>query len=326
MVGAGGVHFGGEARGSGAGELFGVEAEAELAGAGRRENSARLRHGKSAAVAENVAEFGEIFSGDSREPFAADEVDIGISGFSGAIAEFGGHDMCAEKCGNDFERLLAIEFAEEGEDFAFAGPVEAIAGFGFDSGGAVGGELGQMSERARFELCSGRGAEFADRIKNAATAARDFLVCGTRDTLFVFGGPGTGMNKMSVGIDEAGNYNAASEVEFSGATRFGEAFDAAARADGGDASVADEKSAVGDDAWFGEGATAARRGAAESKEFGAVGKEQEVLCAGARHFVLDVHGTEIRKQVQVALPRRDGTHCMIERQIHRAGKARERKE
>lgn len=240
MVGACGMHLNGEASRATAGELFGVKAQTKAAGARGGQNFAGLCDGESAAVAEDIAEFCEILGGDAWQPFAADQVNVGVGRFAGAIAKFGGHDMGTEKCGNDFKGLLAIEFAEEGEDFAFAGPVEAIAGLGFEGGGAVGGELLEVREGAGLEMGGGRSAKFADAIENASARAGDFFVGGAGDALFVFGGAGARMDEVRVRIDETGNDNTASEVEFARAAGFGHALDLAARADGGDAAFANE--------------------------------------------------------------------------------------
>lgn len=117
--------------------------------------------------------------------------------------------------------------------------------------------------------------------------------------MFVFGGARGGVNEVSVRIDEAGQDDATQEIEFAGATGFGEAFDAAARAEGGDASFADQKRGVGDDGGIVELAAATRRGAAKREELGTVGEEQGTLRAGLGHVRFGCHGTEIRKRVQV---------------------------
>lgn len=188
MVGASGVHFDGEACRTGAGELFSVKTQTEAAGASGGEHFSGLGDGEGAAVAEDVAEFGEIVGGNPRKPFAADEFDVGVGRFAGAIAKFGGNDMGAEKCRHDFERLLTVEFAEEGENFAFAGPIEAVARFGFERGATVGGELCEARNSAGLELRSGSGAKLADAVENASARARDFLVGCAGDALFVFSG------------------------------------------------------------------------------------------------------------------------------------------
>ncbi len=48
--------------------------------------------------------------------------------------------MRAEKRRVDIERMFLMQFGEQRQDFEFALPVEAVAAFGFDGGGAVRGE------------------------------------------------------------------------------------------------------------------------------------------------------------------------------------------
>jgi len=81
-------------------------------------------------------------------------------------------------------------------------------------------------------------AKFSDAVDDAAAGASDFFVGGSGDALFVFRGAGGGVDQMRVRINEAGEDDAATEIKFASAARLAEAFHAAARADGGDASVA----------------------------------------------------------------------------------------
>lgn len=71
------------------------------------------------------------------------------------------------------------------------------------------------------------------------------------------------MNQMGMRVNKPWKDDAAVEVNFACATRFRQAFDAAAWAHGGDAAVLDEKGAIDDDAGIGERATASRRGSAK---------------------------------------------------------------
>ena len=102
-----------------------------------------------------------------------------------------------------------------------------------------------------------------DRGADAAAFARDFLVAGAGDALFVFRGAAGGENQVRVGIDEAGKNDATGEIEFFGAARGAEFFDAAARADGSDAIFVNEDGAVANDAEFTEGFAAAGNGPAQ---------------------------------------------------------------
>ena len=73
---------------------------------------------------------------------------------------------------------------------------------------------------------------------------RDLFVGGAGDALFVFVGAAARENQVRVRIDEAGEDHASGEIEFFGAARLAQFFDAAARADGGDAVFVDEDGAV----------------------------------------------------------------------------------
>ena len=66
MVGARSMHLDSEASRAGAGELFSMKTQSEAAGVRGRENFTGLSDGERAAVAEGIAEFGEIFRGDAR--------------------------------------------------------------------------------------------------------------------------------------------------------------------------------------------------------------------------------------------------------------------
>ena len=68
---------------------------------------------------------------------------------------------------------------------------------------------------------------------------------------------------MRVRIHEAGKDDASGEIEFFGAARGAELFDAAPRADGGNAIFAYEDGAVANDAEFAEGFAAAGNGSAQ---------------------------------------------------------------
>ena len=102
---------------------------------------------------------------------------------------------------------------------------------------------------------------------------------------------------MRVRIDEAGNDDAASQIDFAGAAGFGQALDAATRTDGGDESIANQNRAVEDDVGPIEGFAAARRGSAKREDLGAICDEQRFLHAGLRHEI-GFYGTEIRRRLQ----------------------------
>ena len=94
---------------------------------------------------------------------------------------------------------------------------------------------------------------------------------------------------MRVRIDEAGEDDAAAEVESARATGFAEAFDPAARADGGDASIVNEKRTIANDGKIVECAATTGRSSAKSEELGASG-DQQIGCLVT--FVDWRHATE----------------------------------
>ena len=109
--------------------------------------------GKRAVLAENVDVFGQSSLGivsqvsaqkrgtnlghRGRNHFVTDDADV----FVGVVAKFGRDDVGAEKGGDD-GALPRLRSSLDGfERLKFAGEVEAIAGFGFDGGGALGGHF-----------------------------------------------------------------------------------------------------------------------------------------------------------------------------------------
>lgn len=262
MVSARSVQFDGKPRCSGARELFRMNPQSQPACARRGENLARLRDSEGAAVAEGIAKFGQIFGGDLWQPISANQFNVFVSALGAASAKFRRDDVRAEKCAHDFERLLAFEFTQRGKYFALAGPVEAVAGLGFEGGGAVRGELRQMRECAGFQILRGRFAQLAYAVDDAAAGTSDFFISVAGDALFVFGSPRGGVDKVRVRVDEAGKNDAAVQVEFARTARFGKAFDAAAWTDGGDVSIMDEKRPIQKDARVSKLPAPARRRAA----------------------------------------------------------------
>ena len=114
VIGAGGLQFDGEARGAGVGELFGVDARDEASGASRGQDAAGLRDGERAAVAVDVAEFGESSHGDRGNPLIDQKIHIGVRAF----AEFVRHDVRAEERGANIHADGADEGAREARAFS----------------------------------------------------------------------------------------------------------------------------------------------------------------------------------------------------------------
>ncbi len=197
--------------------------------------------------------------------------------------------MRAEKCRYNFERLFAIELVEKRQDFAFAGPVETVAGFCFDGCGSVGGEFLEMRECTRLQPRRRCGAEFVDGVENTAARMGDFFVRGARDAHFVFGSAGGCVDQMCMRINKTGKNDLSAEVNFLCATRLRQAFDVAARANGGDAAIVYEECAILDNTRISERAATARRWSAERENLRAICEEQGISRAS---HLIRVHGTE----------------------------------
>lgn len=78
---------------------------------------------------------------------------------------------------------------------------------------------------------------------------------------------------MRMRINEAGKNDASAEIEFARAARFAEVFNAAARADGGNAPIANQQRGIANDARIAERAATAWCSSAKSKKFGAPSDE-----------------------------------------------------
>ena len=78
---------------------------------------------------------------------------------------------------------------------------------------------------------------------------------------------------MRMRINEAGENDASAQIEFTRPAGFRKIFNAAARADGGDASVAKQQCAIANDAEIAERTATARRGSTKSEKFGAANDE-----------------------------------------------------
>ena len=108
---------------------------------------------------------------------------------------------------------------------------------------------------------------------NSAAGAGDFLVTSPANALFVLGCAGGRENEMRMRINEARQNDAPAEVKFTRVASFAEAFNAAARVDRGDASVANQQRTIANDAQIGERLSTARRGSPQSEKFSAASDE-----------------------------------------------------
>jgi hypothetical protein len=119
----------------------------------------------------------------------------------------------------------------------------------------------------------GRAPQALNSRANSTAGARDLFVGFSGDALLVFRRAACGKNQMSVGVDEAGKHHAPAQVEFFGATRRAQALDAATRANGSDAVVMNEQSAIANNGEIGKGASAPGHGAAQGNQLRTAGNQ-----------------------------------------------------
>src|ERR1700693_4858013 len=117
--------------------------------------------------------------------------------------------MGAEKRGDNFQRLIAVQFALEGEDSELAGDVQAVAALGFDGGGAIGGEFFKEGESALFQGIVGGGAHPFYGVEDASAFAGNFFVTSALNLEFVFFSAAGSVDQVSMRVDEAGKDDAA---------------------------------------------------------------------------------------------------------------------
>ena len=111
-----------------------------------------LRDRERAAIAKDVAEFGEAGHRDRRNPPLDQEVHVGVRAF----AKFGWNHVRTEKRRANINGMALMQVRKKLEDFQLALPIEAVAALGFDGGSAVSYEFAQVRDRAGFELTGGR--------------------------------------------------------------------------------------------------------------------------------------------------------------------------
>lgn len=91
------------------------------------------------------------------------------------------------------------------------------------------------------------------------------------------------MDQMGVRINEARKHDASAKIESTRAAGFAKAFNAAKRADGGDASIVNQQGAIANDSEIGESGPSARGRTAKGEEFGAAGDQQGFHCGCQRY-------------------------------------------
>src|SRR5713226_10345030 len=132
MVGRRCVQLGRESGTARARQLVGVQPWDELRFQGRLENTARLRDGEVAAVAEHVA---ESRSRDMRIGAPARHF---LCVRAKPRAAIGWCGMCRQECGLDARQVVALaEMLEDARRLELALALEVIAGLRLDGGGAA---------------------------------------------------------------------------------------------------------------------------------------------------------------------------------------------
>ena len=126
--------------------------------------------------------------------------------------------------------------------------IEAVAGFGFEGGGARAKHPVAMAAGGGEQLVGIGGAGEGDGAQDAAAGSGDLLVSGSGDALLELGGAIAGEDEMGVGVDEAGGYGAASGVDDVGDRRGCRSDQIGVGARGGDAAVFYEQGGVFDEA------------------------------------------------------------------------------
>src|ERR1043166_5224524 len=139
------------------------------------ENLPRLGERKRAAVAKDVAVFGQTVFGNFRDQFLLEKLQI-VTGAAGLVAIFRGNCMRAEECRDNLQRLFGIELFVKREDSQFAGQVKAVATFGLNRRRAMLGKTLEKKPCSRLEVLRGGCAEFADGVEDPATPARNFFI------------------------------------------------------------------------------------------------------------------------------------------------------
>src|SRR5271155_131357 len=156
-----------------------MNARHQAAGASGGEDFARLRDGEGAAIAEYIAEFGETRHRYRGNPAFYQQIHVGF----GTAAEFRGNHMRAKERRMDIERVFLMQLGKQRENFELSFPVDTRAFFGFDGGGAVGGEQIQIGDRSLFKRVRSGSAQTIYRRAYPAAFLGDFFVAGAGDAL-----------------------------------------------------------------------------------------------------------------------------------------------
>jgi hypothetical protein len=224
-------------------KLLGVQAQLQAVVLGGGEDGARLGEGEGMVVAEDIAEAGEAVLGDVREQIVGDEAEIAWA----VVLELRRHGMRSQQRGNDAQRGALLERAEDVEDLQFGVAGEAVAGLGFNGGGAATEEPVSVVEGGYGEVFEALVAGLADSGEDSTACGSDLLIGLAGDALLELGDAVAAEDEMGVGVDEAGEDGAFGGVD-DGMVRGKVTLESGVRADGEDAAVSKVNGRVMEDA------------------------------------------------------------------------------
>ena len=205
-------------------------------------NFFRIRDVEVAALAENVAAFGQLFLGYARQHLVDDERDILL----GRAAKLFRNGVCAEKRRHKFDRRFRIQPANHAQNLQLVLHGQPIAGLCFDRCGSSLQKPKRMFLRLREKFVLRRGPRLANGRANPASARRDFLVSRASRSHLEFIHAIPGKDRMRVRVDESRQDHATSRIDDFRIVRQ-IAFDFFRSSDGRDQAVPHQHSAVGND-------------------------------------------------------------------------------
>ncbi len=110
-----------------------MQAQAEIERLRRAQHGARLFHRKHVRFTEDVAVLGKFLLGNERQHLVNHKIDVIADPAAIFVRDFVG----AEESGYVAQAGIRVELADSLEDFDFGIEREAVAGLGFDGGGAA---------------------------------------------------------------------------------------------------------------------------------------------------------------------------------------------
>ena len=111
--------------------------------------------------------------------------------------------MGPQKCRVNVERMLLMKIVQNFQNFQLALPIQPVAAFRLDGGGAVRRELAKIFQRPSFQHPSRSAAQMFYRRMDSPTRARNFFICRAGDPLLVFSSAAKRKNQVRMRIDEA---------------------------------------------------------------------------------------------------------------------------